>query len=286
MPDNEFRQVPDPVADTAPDPELVPAEDVVVVAPEHSEAASDQELSPAVTAQKQEDDRRWDDHFPAFKGQRDAVPADMQARMWQDKVLSTPTTTTPHREEGPGRPEVVPLPLMDPDAAAEKLKQAIEDGDTEAQIAATAEIAAFARGAVLTVNSYGMQNEYDIQQMQTKLGELELPSKIRRLGADMPGFTEPDVAAAQQLVESGRVSDPALAVGYAVNARLVASNSAVPPSAAEIAARKAAAIVAASTPDSAPSTPKTPYEGDGTFNSPGMRDALKTDQRTAAAAAK
>ncbi len=286
MPDNEFRQVPDAIADTKSEPELVSAEKVVVVEPETNEAASDQELSPAVIAQKQEDSRQWDEAFPGFKGQNDALPADMQAQMWRNKALSTSTTTIPDKDEGPGRPEVVPLPLMDPAVVQKRYEQAVEDGDTDAKIAAQAELAAFHRGAIETVNSYGMQNEFDIRKSDARIARLELPQTIRRAGADIAGFDEADVPAALQLVESGRVPDPALAVGHAVCARLVASKSAVPPTAAEIAARKAAATVAASSPDSAPTTQKTRFTGDGTFTSPGMQEAMATDDRTEAAAAK
>ena len=280
MPENEPHQGSDAVADT------IPADEVVVVDEEINKAASDQELSPAVIAQKQEAARQWDEAFPGFKGQSDALPADMQAQMWRNKALSTSTATIPDKDEGPGRPEVVPLPLLDPNAAMERYKQAVTDGDTEAQIAATAEIADFARGAAETVNSYGMQNEFDIRKADARIARLELPQTIRRAGANMPGFDEADVSVALQIIESGRCEDPALAVGYAVNQRLVASKSAVPPSAAETAARKAAATVAASTPDSAPSTPKTPFAGDGTFNSPAFKDAMVTDERTEAAAVK
>lgn len=289
MPEQEFKPVYDPIAETEPETvaDIVPAEDVTVIdEQEPNTAASAQEVSPAVIAQKQEAARQWDEAFPGFRGQNDVLPADLQAQMWKNKALSPTTQASPKVDDGPGRPEVVPLPLLDPNVATKRLEQAIIDGDTEAQIAATAEIAAFARGAVETVNSYGMQNEFDIRHLQSEIADLKVPSTIRAAGANMPGFTEADVASAQALVESGRCPDPALAVGYAVNARLMASNSPPPLTAAQIAARKVAAQTAASTPDGAPTSPSPKFVGAERFDSPVIRDALKTDARARAAAEK
>ncbi len=242
-----------------------------------NKAASAEEAPPAVASANPQDARIWDETFPGFAGQSGSMPADMQAQMWRNKALTGTTATSPKEDEGPGRPPVVPLPLLDPDAAAKRLEEAITDGNTEAQIAATAEIAAFARGAAETVNSYGMQNEFDIRQMQTKIDQLQLPATIRQVGVGMPGFQDSDVAAALTLLESGQCSDPALAVGYAVNARLVESKSTPPPSLTDETRRKAEALAAASAPESETTSPVPKFAGSPRMDSPEMKAALLAD---------
>jgi len=269
--------------------DTVPADEVVLVDGETKDdkPADDIVLSPVEEARKVEDDRLWDERFPAFKGQRGAMPADMQVRMWQNEALSSRTATSPTVDESPSRPTVTPLPLIDPDAEMERFKQAVIDEDTTAQIEATANIANFARGAVVTVNDLGRCNEFDLGQMQHQLNDLQVPDAIRRAGANTVGFEDCDVAAAKALIDSGKTKDPALAVSHAVNTRLVASNRTAPPSAEEAAARKAATIKAASAPDSVPSSPaKALVSTHGGFDNPQFKQAMTIDAQNAARADK
>jgi len=275
--------------DVEPQADIVPADDVTLVDGKTAEpkkddkAASDQELSPADQAQKVTDDRLWGEKFPAFRGQRDATPVDIQARMWQNEALLQRTIVSPKVDENDSRPTVTPLPLIDPDAAMERFKQAVIDNDTTAQIEATAEIASFARGAVVTVNDLGRCNEFDLGQMQGQLNDLQIPDTIRKAGANTVGFEDCDVATAKALIDAGKVKDPALAVSHAVNARLVATNRSAPSSAAESAARKAATLKAASVPDSEPSPPVNRFiPTHGGFNTAQMKQAMRIDAQNQA----
>ncbi len=287
---------PDPVKDTPVEPVpdkmvsdgVIPAGEVTIVDGDKTDnkAASAEQVSPAVTSANPQDARIWDEEFPGFAGQSGVLPAEMQAQMWRNKALTGTTTTSPEEDQGPGRPKITPLPILDPEAAAKRLEQAVLDNDQEAQIAATAEIAQFARGAVVTLNDYGLRSEYDINKIQAKLDKLEVPEAIRAAGASTPGFEDSDVAAAQSLLNGNPGLDPALAVSYAVNSRLVASKETVPPSAAAEAARKAEALTAASAPESQTTSPTPTFVGSPRVDSPQMKAALLADYKAEQAARK
>lgn len=294
MTDTGFNPV-QPLHDADTLAEMVPPEEVVAVdgaeasaepPPEDNTAASAPEVPPAVIAPNPEADQQWNNAFPGFAGQRESTPADMQAQMWRNKALLATTQADSVKDEGPGRPTVTPLPRLDPKAATERFKQAVIDNDMDAQMQAQSEIVDFVQGAVVTVNDYGLCNEYDINQIRGELNEVRLPETIRAAGVNIPGFQETDVVQALTYVRSGQVPDPALAVGYAIAARLVASNSAAPPSAAEVAARQVKAQLAASTPDGSPAAPRKPFEGSPSFQSPEFKAAFEAVYRAALAAEK
>lgn len=253
-----------------PDIEVIPDSEVETVEDPNNEAASAQDAPPVVTSTP-EDAAAFDAAFPGFAGQLDNLPADMQARMWRNLAMAKATVTKPDEAEGSSRPPIRDLPPADLGSLTERYKEALEAGETETALKVQQEIVNFQGAALETLSDYAVRNEWDNQQLSSRIDSLNKPMQIRTAGASVPGFQDSDVAAAQALMDSGKVPDPALAVKFVVYDRLSKSNSAPPLSAAQEADRVAKAAAAASAPSSQTSAPATGPVNSANFNSPAWK---------------
>ena len=244
-------------------------------APEQTNnVASAQEVSPAVDPNKAADVARFEKLFPSFVGCYDALSPDMRSRMLYDKIEATSTPVTPTEAEDDGAPKIRPVPALNMEMANARLAQAIEGQDSEEIVAAQKAITDHQEQLMAVVNDYNILNDYNTQKMQKQILLMQRPAEIRAAGTAVTGFEEADVAVAAQLLDSGDIQDLGTAVKYAVHQRLVASNSAVPPTAAEEAVRQASAAVAASAPGGTETAGPDEVIATESFTDPKFTDAL------------
>jgi len=215
-----------------------------------NEAASTQEVSPAVEPSNAADVSRFEKAFPNFAGCYDALSPDMRARMLYDKIEATSTPVSPDGDESDSTPTIRIVPTFNMEMATAELARATQDGDAEAIASAQKAILEYHEDLMGWVHDHNAVNAHKTQQLQTQMAKLQRPSEILSAGSTVKGFEQTDVAAATQLLDSGQITDITAAVKFAVYQRLATSNKAVPPDAAEQAARQAKAIAAASAPDS------------------------------------